>query len=184
MHKSSEKDTTGWFRISPEIPGVVLSERNLSPPTFALFLKTIHEVTLQMRTTKIISLKELFALYFKLSFFYKHLVLGENRLNEWKVASGTKQHSNPDSRPGLKLPVPPTTSQNVNLTANLVPRIIRLHLHQYHDHIYLPLADCSSPLSFSTSAFFLRKFPLARKASFFAFFRCCSFSERRNIFFR
>ena len=119
----------------------------------------------------------------KFPFLYKHLVPREKRLSECKVASEKRQHSNPDSQSRLELPVPLTTSQNVNLTAIIVLRIIILHLHQYHDRIYLPLADCSSSLSFSTSAFFLRKFPLARKAFFFAFFSCISFSERREIFF-
>ena len=49
LMKSSEKDTNERSRISPEVPGVVLSESNLSPPTFALFLKLIIEMSLQMK---------------------------------------------------------------------------------------------------------------------------------------
>ena len=56
--------------------------------------------------------------------------------------------------------------------------MLRKQLHPYHYRVYLPLADCSSSLSSSTSALCFRKFPFARN---FAFFSCCSFSERRGI---
>ena len=130
--------------------------------------------------TKSISFKRIDSFILKISFFYKHLVLRKKCSMNEKCLLEKGNTAIPI--PG-ELVVPPTTSQNVNLTVILVLRIIKLHLHQYHHRIYLPLADCSSPLSFSTSAFFSRKFPLARKACFFAFFRCCSFSERRENFF-